>query len=257
MPVLVEVCIDSAESAASAIRGGARRLELCAALHDGGTTPSAGAIAATRALGAIALHVLIRPRGGDFVYTVAELDVMRRDIEVARSLGADGFATGALRESGVIDEAATRALVGWAAPLPVVFHRAFDATPDAVHALETLVTCGVRGVLTSGGAASALEGVDTLAALVRQGSARITIMAGGGIREHNVAEIVQRSGVTEVHTRPDLVRRGHVGAREVPLRRVFPPGAYDWEETDESRVRAVVSAVAEGGTAGNADTSGH
>lgn len=235
--------MDSAESSSAAIRGGAGRLELCAALHDGGTTPSAGMIGAVRALGHTPLHVLVRPRGGDFVYNAGEMDVVRRDIETARSFGADGIVTGMLTADGSVDEQFIRRAVDWASPLPVVFHRAFDATPDLADALEVLIGSGVTGVLTSGGASSALDGADLLARLVRQADGRIAIMAGGGVREGNVAEIVRRSGVREVHTRPDRLRTGIVGARPVPLRRDFPQGAHDWEETDERRVRLIVGAV--------------
>jgi copper homeostasis protein len=218
-------------------------LELCASLHEGGTTPSAGTIGAVRALGTAALHVLVRPRGAGFVYTDAELGVMRRDIAVARSLGADGIVSGVLRADGTIDADRTSALVEWAAPLLFVFHRAFDAAPDLDQSLETLVRCGAHGVLTSGGAASALEGVTTLASLVTQAAGRLTVIAGGGVRAHNAAEIVHRTGVREVHTRPALVRQGPAGARPLPLRRPWPADEWSWEETDEAQVRAVLEAL--------------
>ena len=159
--------MDSVESALAAERGGARRLELCDALFDGGTTPSAGMIAACRDRVAIPLFVIIRPRGGGFVYSEPELDVMRRDIVAARGLGADGVVIGVLRRDGRVDEDQTRSLVGVAGDLSVTFHRAFDFTPDPGAAMETLISAGITRVLTSGGALTAREGVTTLASLVR------------------------------------------------------------------------------------------
>src|SRR5437868_1613042 len=141
MCVLVEACVDSVASAAAAERGGAGRVELCDALHDAGTTPSAGMIAAVKARVGIPVFVIVRPRGGGFVYAADEIDVMRRDVEAARALGADGIVTGALRADGIVDAAATRSLVDAAESLPVTFHRAFDLVADRAVALETLADC--------------------------------------------------------------------------------------------------------------------
>jgi len=199
--VLVEACIETVASAVAAERGGARRLELCANLADAGTTPSAGMIAAVKASGTIPVFVIIRPRGGGFVYSGSELDVMRRDIAEAQRLGADGIVIGALNDDGRVDDVRTRRLVAAAGALPVTFHRAFDATPDQSEALEALVACGVRRVLTSGGAATALEGADRLGALVAQSAGRIGVLAGGAIWKEQIPELAQRSGVTEIHVR--------------------------------------------------------
>jgi len=199
--VLVEACVETVDTAVAAERGGARRLELCANLADAGTTPSAGTIAAVKARVTIPVFVIIRPRGGGFVYSDSELDVMRRDIAEAQRLGADGIVIGVLRDDARVDEVRTRMLVAVAGGLPVTFHRAFDATPDQSEALETLVACGVRRVLTSGGAAAALEGADRLGALVAQAAGRIGVLAGGAIWKEQIPELVRRSGVTEIHVR--------------------------------------------------------
>jgi copper homeostasis protein len=201
MPLLVEACVETVESAIAAEQGGAGRLELCANLADAGTTPSAGTIAAVKARVAIPVFVIIRPRVGGFVYSDAELDVMRRNIDAAQRLGADGVVLGVLRADTRVDEPRIQMLVAEAGALPVTFHRAFDGTPDQCDALETLMACGVSRVLTSGGAATALEGADRLGALVAQSAGRIGVLAGGGIWDEQIPGLVRRSGVREIHVR--------------------------------------------------------
>jgi copper homeostasis protein len=244
--VLVEACVDSVESALAAERGGAGRLELCDALFDGGTTPSAGMIAACRDRVSIPLFVIIRPRGGGFVYSESELDVMRRDIIAARGLGADGVVIGAMRPDGSVHEEQTRSLVDVAGDLPVTFHRAFDFAPDLGAALEVLVTAGVGRVLSSGGAPTAREGADALAALVRQAAGRLVVMAGGGVREENVRDIIATTGVREVHVRLTRLTRGAGPALRdgVKVRKALPSDEAAWEETDETRIRRLAIAVA-------------
>lgn len=160
-------------------------------------------MAAARAAIAIPLHVLIRPRVGDFVYTAGELREMVDAIGDANAAGADGVVIGALTTAGRIDEPAMRRLLAAARPLTVTCHRAFDGIADQPAALEVLVRLGVDRVLTSGGASTALEGADRLRQLVDAGAGRIVIMAGGGIRPANVAQVVRSSGVREVHARTD------------------------------------------------------
>lgn len=244
-PVLVEACVDTVAGARIAERAGAGRVELCAALHDAGTTPSAGAIAAATAAVGIPVFVLVRPRGGGFVHDDEELDVMRRDVAAARALGAAGVVVGLLHRDGRVDAGRTARLVEAAGPLPVTFHRAFDLAPDLAEALETLASLGVRRVLTSGGAPTALAGADALAALVRQAGDRIAILAGGGIREAHAAELVRRTGVRELHVRLASARR--TGAdRSLRLRKALPADEDAWEETDEARVGAFVRGVGGG-----------
>ena len=245
-PVLVEACIDSVRSALAAERAGAGRVELCAALHDAGTTPSAGMIAAVKAAVRIPVFVLVRPRGGDFVYAEAELDVMRRDVDAARRLGADGIVTGALQPDGRIDAGVLGGLLDAAAGLPVTFHRAFDLAPDLPAALETLAGLGVRRVLTAGGAPTAREGADVIAALVARSAGRVGILAGGGLREEHVGEVARRTGVPEVHVRGSEIVRAADGVdpvRALRLRKPLPEDEAAWEETAERRVRRFVDAV--------------
>ena len=245
MTVLVEACVDSVESSIAAERGGARRLELCDALFDGGTTPSAGMIAACRERVSIPIFAIIRPRGGGFVYSDAELDVMRRDIVAARGLGADGVVIGLLRSDGTVDAEQTARLVELAGDMPVTFHRAFDFAPDLPGALDTLASVGVRRVLSSGGAGSARIGAPVLASLVRQAGDRITVMAGGSIRDDHVRELVDATGVTEVHVRLTRLTRGLGPAMRpgVKVRKSLPDDEAAWEETDEDRVRRFVTAA--------------
>jgi copper homeostasis protein len=243
--ILVEACVDSVASAIAAERGGARRVELCDALFDGGTTPSAGMIAACKEAVSIPVFVIIRPRGGGFVYTDAERDVMRRDVIAARELGADGVVIGGLRPNGTIDLSLVRCLVDAARELPVTFHRAFDLTPDLDAALESLVDAGVRRVLTAGGASTAAEGATALARLVWQAGSRLTVMAGGGVREDSVRELVSVSGVREVHVRLTRLTVGDQppARHDLRVRRPLPGDEAAWEETDEQRVRSFVEAI--------------
>jgi copper homeostasis protein len=201
MSVLVEACVETLDEAIAAEKGGAHRLELCANMDVGGTTPSAELFNAVRSRVTLPIAMMIRPRGGSFHYTADELDAMHRDIDVALALGADAVVFGVLDGSGRVDEGKTRTLVARAAGTPVTFHKAFDDVHDLSGALRTLIRAGVSRVLTSGGAATAIEGVDRLATLVERAAGRITIMPGGTVRGHNVAEIVARTGVHEVHAR--------------------------------------------------------
>jgi copper homeostasis protein len=198
---VVEAAVETLDAALAAERAGVDRIELCVNLDEGGATPGPGLVAAaTRSL-RIPVFVLIRPRTGDFVYADHEIEIMVGDIERARSLGAGGIVTGALAPDDRVDTERTLALVNAAGTLPVTFHRAFDLTPSPADALEELVGIGVSRILTSGLAASALEGADVIASLVEQAAGRIAVIAGGSIRHHNVREMIARTGVTEVHTR--------------------------------------------------------
>jgi copper homeostasis protein len=198
--VILEVCIDSVESALAAQEGGAARVELCADLEHGGTTPDASVIRSVRERISIAMHVMIRPRPGDFCYSGLEIDVMEREIELAKTLRVDGVVFGLLTERGEVDVRRTRRLLELARPLSVTFHRAFDESADLRQALDDLKDIGVDRVLTSGGKGSILGNVDLLGDLVRKSDGRPAIVVGGGVNFENVAEIVNRSNVKEVHT---------------------------------------------------------
>lgn len=200
-PIIIEAAVESLESALGAEAAGANRLELCANLNDGGTTPSASLIAEVLDKTQLSVFVMIRPRGGGFVYTDDEIAVMTRDIEHARSTSIAGIVTGVLTPDARVDVERTRSLLSAAAGLAVTFHRAFDSAESLPDALEQLIQIGVTRILTSGGAPTALEGASVISALVAQARNRITIIAGGGIREKNVRDVIARTGVREVHTR--------------------------------------------------------
>jgi len=199
--ILLEAAVDSLDDAIAAVDGGADRLELCANLDVGGTTPAQSLIEQVRRRVQIPVFAMIRPRGGSFVYSDAEIDRMRRDIEMALDLGVAGVVLGVLDASNAIDVQRSRSLIGVAGGARVTFHRAFDRTPDPIAAADTLVSLGVSRVLTSGGAASAIDGADVLALLVSRVGDRLGILAGGGVRANNVRDILRRSGVREVHAR--------------------------------------------------------
>jgi copper homeostasis protein len=245
-PILVEVCVGSVASAIAAERGGARRLELCAALADGGTTPSAGMIAACKAAVAIPVFVMVRPRGGGFVYSEVEREVMRGDVVIARELGADGIVFGGLRRDATIDVSLVRTMMEAAGGLPVTFHRAFDFARDAREALEALVDNGVHRVLTSGGAPTAAEGAPVLAALVREAGSRLVVMAGGSVRDESVRELVTVAGVRELHVRLTRLERDDASAvrADLRMRKPLPEDERAWEETDEQRIRRFVTTAA-------------
>jgi copper homeostasis protein len=198
--VLLEICVDSVASAVAAERGGAERLELCGSLVEGGITPSAGLIEMTRAAVSLALHVMIRPRGGDFCYDAYEFETMLRDIALAKRLGANGVVFGILDVHGNVDVARTRELLNEARPLAVTFHRAFDMTANLFPALEDLCNAGVDRVLTSGGESTCLQAEETIAQLVQTAQSRLVVMPGGGIKPENARSFVDRTGVTEIHS---------------------------------------------------------
>jgi copper homeostasis protein len=199
--VLVEACVETITDALAAQDAGADRIELCVSLHEGGVTPSAGLIAACSEALAIPVHVLVRPRAGDFVYGAREVDICLRDIAAAKTAGAAAVVVGALTAQGTLDLPRLADFVRAARPLTVGVHRAFDGIVDQAAALEQLVTLGVDVVLTSGRAPTAMEGADRLKALVTQAAGRIQVLAGGKVSVGNVRPLVARTGVPAVHAR--------------------------------------------------------
>ena len=179
---------------------GAHRIELCDNPGEGGTTPSYGFIQAARKKLHIELYPIIRPRGGDFLYTDAEFEVMKADVQVCKDLGCDGVVIGILHADGSVDTARCKDLVTLAYPMGATFHRAFDRVNDAAKALEDVIETGCERILTSGLVPNALDGAETLAALIRQADERIIIMPGSGVRADNIIELALKTGAVEFHT---------------------------------------------------------
>lgn len=196
---MMEICIDSLESARNAIEGGAARLEVCSALSEGGLTPSPGLV---RQIGGFArgvpIYAMIRIRGGNFVYTGEEIDAMQYDLRVLKDHRVNGFVFGALTPDGDVDRGACEKIVSAAAPLPVTFHRAFDQTRRPLDAMRAIVELGFERILTSGQRATALEGLELIKRLVAEASGRIIIMPGAGITRDNLAKI-KECNATEFH----------------------------------------------------------
>jgi copper homeostasis protein len=242
---LIEICVNSVESALRAQQGGADRVELCENLFEGGTTPSAGSITVARRHLATGLMVMVRPRGGDFLYSDVEFEVMRHDVRMARELGADGIVLGLLTPDGHVDVPRTAELVGLAGPLPITFHRAFDMAADPFRALEDLAGLGVARILTSGRERSAFEGAALIAQLVRQAAGRIIILPGGGIHERNAAAVLAQTGATEIHLSANARQASGMTYRNTALHlggALYPP-EYEITVTDPGKVSAVRQAT--------------
>ena len=197
--IVFELCAESVEACLAAHDGGAHRIELCTALSEGGLTPSHGLIRAAIAMSRLPVHVLLRPRSGDFLYTTAELEVMREDLKYARALRANGVVVGFLHADGNVDVERTREFVALASPLEVTFHRAFDYAASHEQALEDVIATGCRRVLTSGGERDVVRGAKALALLVKQAAGRIDIAVGGGLRLNNAAGVARVTGAQHFH----------------------------------------------------------
>jgi copper homeostasis protein len=197
--IIFELCAESIQACLAAREGGADRIELCTALSEGGLTPSHGLTRAAVQRSGLPVHVLLRPRGGDFLYTDDEFSLMREDLLHARTLGASGFVLGILRADGTVDMDRTRELVDLAAPLEITFHRAFDYASSLEQALEDIILTGCKRVLTSGGEPDVLAGADSLARLVELASERIEIAVGGGLRIKDAATIARATLASHFH----------------------------------------------------------
>jgi copper homeostasis protein len=197
--IIFELCAETIDACIAARDGGADRIELCSALSEGGLTPSHGLARAAIERSGLPVHTLIRPRGGDFLYSASEVSVMADDIAHMKQLGAAGVVLGILHPDGTVDRGRTRALVELARPMPVTFHRAFDATPSLPDALEEVIAIGCDRVLTSGGQRDVIAGASCLASLVQQSAGRIQVAAGGGLRLQNAASLARLTGATHFH----------------------------------------------------------
>lgn len=204
----LEVIAFTIESCQQIEQAGAHRIELCDNPGEGGTTPSYGMIHAARKVTNIPLYVMIRPRGGDFLYSDAEWEIMRHDVAVCKRAGCDGIVTGMLCANGAIDLERTKQLVDIAYPMGVTFHRAFDRVPDPLVALETVIDAGCERILTSGLMPTAVEGAALIHKLIQSAAGRITIMPGSGVRSSNISELRQKTGATEFHTSARCFQNG-------------------------------------------------
>ncbi|MDR3119568.1 MAG: copper homeostasis protein CutC [Mediterranea sp.] len=240
-----EVCANSVESCLAAQDGGAQRVELCAGIPEGGTTPSYGEITAARQLLRIGLHIIIRPRGGDFLYNEQEIRIMEEDIRMARQAGVDGVVFGCLTPNGHIDIPNTKRLVEAAQGLSVTFHRAFDVCADPHQALEELVALGINRILTSGQQPTALQGLPLLKELVQKAANRIVILPGSGINENNIRQIAQESKVREFHFSAREKRESGMVYRRTQISMSAPgmPDEYTRNVTTTERVRATINAL--------------
>lgn len=242
--MLIEVCVDSVASALAAERGGAQRIELCSDLLEGGVTPSLGLLGIVRSRLSIGVHVIIRPRPGDFCYSDPELESMQRDIEFAKREGAHGVVFGVLTSDGHVDTERTRRLVEIARPLSVTFHRAFDVSANLFQALEDICATGADRILTSGGEQDCLQGAETIAKLVQSARGRTVIMAGGGIGIQNAPTIIAHTGVREIHVGLATPVNGQAHHPKSRLSLVKTQGLeYHRTEVREENVRKLRQAV--------------
>lgn len=244
-PFKIEICVEGVDGLVAAQNAGADRVELCASLLEGGLTPSLGVVRASLAVATIPFHVIVRPRGGDFLYSELEFQAMIEDVKALKDLGVAGVVIGCLTAEGEIDIARTKALVDAARPLAVTCHRAFDMTRDYRAAVEALIEAGVDRVLTSGQRDTALEGIEILKDTQAIADGRLVIMACGALDESNIAQVRQATGVDEIHFAAlHTIKSGmefrnpHVGMGGTAIER-----EYEITLTDEDAVRATIRAA--------------
>lgn len=240
---MIEICANGLQSALNAQMGGAARVELCDNLYDGGTTPSAGTIRLARKYLTIGLHVLIRPRGGDFLYNAHEMEIMKDDIRFCKDVGADGVVIGILNADGTIDTERTAELIELARPMYVTFHRAFDMCRDAAEGLEQLIQLKIDCLLTSGQKNKASDGVELIAQLVEQAAGRIQIMPGSGVNADNLQWIKQRTGATTLHMSAQSLVDSQMTYRNEDVRMGGLPQIPEYKHavSDVEKIRLIVS----------------
>ena len=241
MKYLIEIATSDFLTTKSAVEGGADRIELCANLAEGGTTPSYAHIKKCREAFDIALFPIIRPRGGDFLYTKDEFEIMKNDIKLCKELGCEGLVIGLLNMDGTIDMTRTSELIELAYPLEVTFHRAFDRCKDPFAALEELIEIGCQRILTSGQKPTVSEGVDLIAELNKKADDRIIILPGSGVRKDNIKMLAEKIGCLEFHS---SLR----GKAKSPMQFIHPAFAdsaesYSNNEISPNEVRALRNAL--------------
>ena len=238
--VQMEVCANGVHSALMAQQGGAIRVELCASLTEGGTTPSYGEIAAAAKYLDIDVYPIIRPRGGDFLYSELEFEIMKSDIINCRALNCAGIVTGILTAKGDVDKKRCAELIELAGPMKMAFHRAFDMTRNMEQALEDLIELGFIRVLTSGGKASADDGSDRLKTLNAQAAGRISIMPGAGINSDNIRGIIEKTGAKEFHASARGNTVSQMQFRNTALQMGGPADEYSGSMTDPQLVEKLL-----------------
>lgn len=245
--LMIEACTTSIESALQAQKGGAKRVELCDNIYEGGTTPGYGTIKKVREVLDIDLNVMIRPRGQDFCYSEMEFEIMKEDIQMCKQLGADGVVLGILKPDGNIDLERTTELVNLARPMSVTFHRAFDMTPDPFKSLEDIISAGADRILTSGHQNKAYDGIELIRELVIKAGDRIIIMPGSGINEENILEIKSRTGAKEFHLSGSGFVYSRMQYRKEGIFMGGMPGIPEYEirVTDANRIRKMVDIIGE------------
>ncbi len=242
MDFKLEICVDNVESAISAQSSGAHRIELCDNLMEGGTTPGYGAIVSARDNLTILVNVIIRPRGGDFLYSDIEFDIMRRDIDICGEIGIDGIVIGILRRDGTIDVDRTARLIEYARPMDATFHRAFDMCSDPIRGLEDIISTGSARLLTSGQKNSAAVGTQLIAQLINQAHNRIIIMPGAGINEANIKIIAALTGAKEFHLTGRKVIESEMAYRKEGVSMGSPDiPEFSRKVTDPDVVKSIIS----------------
>lgn len=244
---MLEICIDGIASARAAAEGGADRVELCANLPEGGTTPSAGMIREVRRVFDGGLMVIIRPRGYDFLYSEDEMAVMRHDIGVASDAGADGIVIGCLTADGRVDSKRCEELIAAAGNMDITFHRAFDMSRDLHQAMEDIIRLGIRRILTSGGMPDVPKGMSRISELVKAAAGRVSLMPGGGVTETNVPEIIHATGVREIHLSARHPVRGGMTFfnNDCSMGSYSQANEYEWREASVEKIRIAKQALTE------------
>lgn len=238
--IQMEVCANSLSSALAAQEGGAVRVEFCDNLPEGGTTPSYAQLKLAKELLHILVYPIIRPRGGDFLYSDLEFRLMKEDIKICKSLNCDGVVIGILKANGSIDKARCAELIELARPMKITFHRAFDMCNDLEQGLEDLIELGCERVLTSGAAASALAGATRIKALIKQAAGRISIMPGAGVKTDNIAEIIHITGAIEFHASAKHAVKSEMQFRNPNLSMGTSEDEFSYDLTDVNTVKTLI-----------------
>ena len=246
--ILLEVCCGSAAVALQAATAGAGRVELCDNLVEGGTTPSHGAVEVAVAQAGVPVMAMVRPRGGDFLYSDVDFDVMLRDVHHMKRLGASGVVFGILDADGRVDRERSLRLIEAARPLSVTFHRAFDVSRNLEESLDALIALGVDRVLTSVGRPAVTDDLGRLQALIERADGRLLVLPGGGVTPDNVTSVAAVPGVSEVHIGASrrvasaMTHRVH----DVVMGRAYTPDEYALEEADASAIVSTVRLLSDG-----------